>query len=52
MKRIEDQPNFLQGFIDQFEEGSKLQELSNDDWTVSEFLRWLKINNFKIIKNE
>jgi len=42
--------NYLQGFINQFEEGGEHKELSNDDWTVSEFLKWMKLNNFKIIK--
>lgn len=44
--------DFLQGFINQFEEEGEYQELSNDDWTVSQFLEWLKLNNFKIVKNE
>jgi hypothetical protein len=44
--------NYLQGFINQFEEEGAYQELSNDDWTVSRFLEWLKLNNYKIIKNE
>jgi len=44
--------NYLQGFINQFEENGEHQELSNDDWTVSQFLKWMKLNNFKIIKNE
>ena len=39
--------NYLPGFINQFEE-----EISNDDWTVSRFLEWLKLNNFKIVKNQ
>lgn len=43
--------NYLQGFINQFEEKGEHQELSNDDWTVSRFLEWLKHNNFKIIKD-
>ena len=43
--------NYLQGLINQFEEEGEYQELSNDDWTVSRFLEWLKHNNFKIIKN-
>jgi hypothetical protein len=44
--------DYLQGFINQFEEEGEHQELSNDDWTVSQFLEWLKLNNYKIIKNE
>lgn len=59
-KRIVEEPkqettleehNYLQGFINQFEEGGEHQELTNEDWTVSRFLEWLKHNNFKIIKN-
>ena len=42
--------NFLPGFIKQFEEGGEYQELTNKDWSVSQFLKWLKSNNFKIIK--
>ena len=44
--------NYLQGFINQFEEEGEHQELSNEDWTVSQFLKWLKLNNFKIIKKK
>ena len=44
--------NYLQGFINQFEEEGEHQELSNDDWTVSQFLKWMKINNFIIVKDE
>jgi len=44
--------NYLQGFINQFEEGGEHQEISNDDWTVSQFLKWMKINNFIIVKDE
>jgi hypothetical protein len=40
----------LQNFINQFEEGNGLQELSDKDWTVSEFLNWLKLNNFEVIQ--
>ena len=42
--------DYLQGFIDQFEDDHELQELSNKDWSVSQFLKWLKTNKFKIIK--
>ena len=44
--------DYLQGFINQFEENGANQELSNDDWTVSDFLIWLKLNNFNIIKTD
>ena len=43
---------YLQGFINQFEEDGEHQELRNEDWTVSQFLKWLKINNFVIVKDE
>lgn len=42
--------DYLQGFINQFEEEGEHQELSNDDWNVSRFLEWMKLNNFKIVK--
>ena len=42
--------NYLQGFINQFEEEGEHQELSNDDWTVLRFLEWMKLNNFEIVK--
>jgi hypothetical protein len=50
--KIKEEPkqewDYLEGFINQFigEEA----ELSNDDWTVSDFLEWLKLNKFKIVK--
>jgi hypothetical protein len=40
----------LQSFINQFEEGNEFQELSNEEWSVSDFLNWLKINNFEVVK--
>jgi hypothetical protein len=46
----QEQHDFLPGFIKQFEEGGEYQELTNEDWSVSQFLKWLKSNNFKIIK--
>ena len=46
----EEPHNLLPGFINQFEEGGEYQELTNEDWSVSQFLKWLKSNNFKIIK--
>lgn len=48
----ENTTNHLNSFIEQFKENGNLQELSNKDWSVSEFLEWLKLNNFKIIKDE
>lgn len=43
--------DFLQGFINQFQEGGEYQELCNNEWNVSDFLHWLKANKFKIVKN-
>ena len=41
--------DYLPGFIKQFdaEEG----ELIAENWTVVEFLRWLELNKFILIKN-
>ena len=51
MDNLKQKHSHLQGFINQFEEGHELQELSNNDWTVSHFLKWLQVNDFEIIKN-
>lgn len=51
MDNLKQKHSYLQGFINQFEEGYELQELSNNDWTVSHFLKWLQVNDFEIIKN-
>ncbi len=42
--------DYLDGFIKQFDVNNNDHELSDDDWKVSDFLKWLKINNFKINK--
>ena len=42
--------DYLPGFIEQFGDGP-LGELNPDDWDALQFLRWLQINNFKIIKD-
>lgn len=41
--------NYLPGFIKQFdpEEG----ELVMEDWTAIQFLKWLELNNFHIVKD-
>ena len=41
--------NYLPGFIKQFdpEEG----ELIAENWTVIQFLKWLELNNFNIVKD-
>lgn len=46
----EEPHNFLPGFINQFdpEEG----ELIIEDWTAHQFLKWLELNKFKIVKDE
>ena len=43
--------DYLPGFIEQFGDGL-LGELNPDDWDALQFLRWLKLNNYKIIKND
>lgn len=43
--------DYLPGFIDQFGDGP-LGELNTDDWDALQFLRWLELNNYKIIKNK
>jgi hypothetical protein len=43
--------DYLPGFIDQFGDGP-LGELNPDDWDALQFLRWLKLNKYKIIKND
>ena len=42
-----EQPNYLDGFIQQFKE-----ELSDEDWTVSRWLQWMKLNGFEITKKK
>ena len=49
-RTVEMLDDYLPGFIDQFGDGP-LGELNPDDWDALQFLRWLKLNNFKIIKN-
>jgi hypothetical protein len=46
---IEIEHNYLPGFINQFGDGP-LGELDPEEWGALEFLRWLEINNYKIIK--
>ena len=41
--------DYLPGFIEQFGDGP-LGELNPDDWDALNFLMWLEINNFKIVK--
>lgn len=48
---FEIEKDHLQGFIDQFGDGP-LGELDPKEWTVDQFLKWLKLNGYKIIKNK
>lgn len=48
---IEIVQDYLPSFIDQFGDGP-LGELNPDDWDALQFLRWLELNNYKIIKNK
>lgn len=41
--------DYLPGFIDQFGDGT-LGELNPEDWDALEFLKWLELNNYKIVK--
>lgn len=40
--------NFLPGFINQFDPENG--ELNDEEWSASRFLKWLELNEFKIIK--
>ena len=51
MGEEEEEYDYLNGFIEQFGDG-ELGELNPNDWTALEFLLWLEINNFKLIKNK
>ena len=42
---------YLQGFINQFGD-SNLGELDPEEWNALEFLEWLKLNNYEIIKKK
>ena len=46
---MEEEYDYLNGFIEQFGDGS-LGELNPNDWTALEFLLWLEINDFKLVK--
>lgn len=43
--------SYLQGFIDQFGDG-ELGELDPNEWNALQFLEWLKLNNYEIIKKK
>lgn len=45
----EEEHSYLQGFIDQFGTGV-LGELDPNEWDALQFLEWLKLNNYEIIK--
>ena len=42
------QHNFLPGFIHQFDPENG--ELNDEEWSATRFLKWLELNEFKIIK--
>jgi hypothetical protein len=46
---MEKQHDYLNGFIEQFSDGP-LGELDPNNWTALDFLMWLELNNFKIVK--
>lgn len=46
----QEQHNFLPGFIKQYD--PKEGEINGEEWTVIQFLKWLELNQFKIIKDE
>lgn len=43
--------SYLQRFIDQFSDGT-LGELDPNEWDALQFLEWLKLNKYEIIKNK
>jgi len=47
----EEEHSYLQGFIDQFDDG-ELGELDSNEWDALQFLEWLKLNNYEIIKKK
>ena len=46
-----DVSDYLLGFIEQFGDGP-LGELDPEEWTTLNFLEWLKLNKYKIVKND
>jgi len=46
-EKVETPKYFIDGFINQFGDSG---ELDPKEWNALEFLKWLKINNFDIIK--
>jgi hypothetical protein len=47
-KHKQDSRNFLPGFIEQFDPNEG--EINGEEWTAVHFLKWLELNNFKIVK--
>ena len=47
----EEEHSYLQGFINQFGTGV-LGELDPNEWDALQFLEWLKLNNYEIIKKK
>lgn len=48
-KWYQEQHDFLPGFINQFD--PKEGEINGEEWTAVQFLKWLELNKFKIIRN-
>jgi hypothetical protein len=44
----QEQHNFLPGFINQFD--PKEGEINGEEWTAVQFIKWLELNKFKIVK--
>jgi hypothetical protein len=47
-KHKQEQHDFLPGFINQFD--PKEGEINGEEWTAVQFLKWLELNKFKIVK--
>ena len=48
---MEKEHDYIKGFIEQFSDGP-LGELNPEDWTSLDFLLWLELNGYEIIKRE
>lgn len=47
-KHKQEQHDFLPGFINQFD--PKEGEIDGEEWTAIQFIKWLELNKFKIVK--
>ena len=48
VKWMKEQHDFLPGFINQFD--PKEGEIDGEEWTAIQFIKWLELNKFKIVK--